>query len=202
MRFVSLLPLLCLAACGGTTLPDVADGAAPSPPAAPTPTPAPAPVAPAPATTAPTPAAPAPVAQPLPPAAPAPAPVATPDLSFASLLNNVRITNGAAAVRYDARLDQAAQAYAAEMLAQGRFDHRGADGSTPGTRARDAGYDWTYISENIARGQQSETEVLTAWQGSSGHRRNNLDPRAEDFGLGVVGTGNQKHWVLMLGRAR
>lgn len=129
------------------------------------------------------------------PAANAPAP----DASFASLLNGVRGAAGSGDVMFDARLDRAAQGHADELVATGRFSHTGADGSTVGTRTRAEGYRASAVAENIARGQQTEQQALTAWQNSSGHRANNLNPRYEDFGFGVAGTGSRLTWVLVLG---
>ena len=118
--------------------------------------------------------------------------------NFASLLNNARAGNGAGAVSFDARLGRAAQAHANDMLANNYFSHTGLNNSSPGDRIAAQGYDWSTYGENIARGQQTEADVFRAWQNSSGHRRNNLNPNFEDFGLAKAGTGSNKYWVLVL----
>ena len=57
----------------------------------------------------------------------------------------------------NARLDQAAQRHAEDMLARGYFAHESPEGKTVRERARDAGYDWRAIGENIAEGQLTST---------------------------------------------
>jgi uncharacterized protein YkwD len=126
-------------------------------------------------------------------------PATVENTSFASLMNGVRMTAGAGDIAFDTRLGAAAQDYADEMLADGRFDHEGPDGSTVGSRATDAGYNWTTIAENIAMGQETQADAFTSWQNSAGHRANNLNPAMEDFGLGVAGSGSERRWVLVLG---
>jgi uncharacterized protein YkwD len=136
------------------------------------------------------------VSQPPPRAAP-PAPE---NNSFATLLNNVRVANSATPVTYDARLGRAAQGHAVDLVTNNSFSHTGTNGSTIGDRARAQGYNYTLIGENIARGQQNVQSVMTDWTNSTtGHHENNIDPRFEDFGLGVTGTGGNRTWVLVLG---
>ena len=132
----------------------------------------------------------------------APAPVAPDTIennSFAGLLNNVRFANSASPVTFDARLGEAAQTHASDMLAQNYFSHTGLNGSTAGERITAAGYTWRTYGENIAQGQTSQAQVLTAWTNSSGHHANNINPNFEDFGLGKAGTGSNTRWVLVLG---
>lgn len=50
----------------------------------------------------------------------------------------------------NAQLEAAAIGHSQWMLAQNTFSHTGANGSTPGTRATAAGYQWTTVGENIA----------------------------------------------------
>jgi uncharacterized protein YkwD len=117
--------------------------------------------------------------------------------SFTGLLNGARTGTGANAVSYDARLGQAAQGHANDMLANGYFAHAGLNGSSAGDRIRATGYNPRTWGENIARGPQSEAAVFEAWQNSSGHRANNLNPNFEDFALARAGSGSQSHWVLV-----
>ncbi len=129
-------------------------------------------------------------------------PSAPTNQSFAGLLNNARAGSGAGAVSYDARLGAAAQGHANDMLANNYFSHTGRNGSSAGDRIRAQGYNWRTYGENIARGQQTEADVFQAWQNSSGHRRNNLNPNFEEFGLAKAGSGSNKYWVLVLATER
>ena len=117
---------------------------------------------------------------------------------FGSLLNNARSVSGAGGVTHDARLANAAQAHAEDMLRNNYFSHEGLNGSTLGARVRAAGYTPGHVGENIAQGQQTEAEVFESWMNSSGHRKNNLNPKFNHFGLGTAGSGSQKRWVLVL----
>lgn len=118
--------------------------------------------------------------------------------SFATLLNDVRLSNGAGSVSFDARLANAAQGHADDMRANNYFSHTGLNGSSPGDRITAAGYNWRTYGENIAQGQQSEQEVMTGWTNSPGHHANNINPNFEDFALAKAGSGSNTYWVLVL----
>lgn len=118
--------------------------------------------------------------------------------SFAAILNDERGELSLVPVVYDARLSEAAQSHAEDMVENDYLSHTGLDGSTPADRALEVGYDYAFIAENIAQGYYTEEDVLEAWMNSPGHADNILDDRAEDFGLGV----EDDTWVLMLGAER
>lgn len=124
--------------------------------------------------------------------------VVSPDRSFADNLNGVRSNVGAGALTFDERLQRAAQSHADDMLEHDYFSHTGRDGSGVGDRVTAQGYKWRLVGENIAKGQQSETEALISWQNSDGHRRNNENPNFEDFALAKAGSGSDTYWVLVL----
>lgn len=132
----------------------------------------------------------------------APAPQLPADSSFAGMLNGVRADNGAAPLSYDARLGRAAQAHANDMLAMRRMTHRGSDGSDAGQRIRREGYDARTWGENVARGYQTEAEVLNGWVNSPDHQANNINPDFEDFALAKAGSGSSLYWVLVFAAER
>lgn len=121
------------------------------------------------------------------------------DASFAMLINSVRAASNAAPVTYNAQLNSAAQSHSDDMLAQNYFSHDGKDGSTIGSRATAAGYNWTSIGENIAQGQANENLAMNGWVSSPCHQRNNVDPDFKEFGLGRAGSGANTRWTLVLG---
>lgn len=121
------------------------------------------------------------------------------DASFAELINGVRASNGAGSVSYNAKLDQAAQGHADDMLANDYFSHTSIDGRTLSDRVNASGYKWKKVGENIGQGQTSEQEVLDGWVASPHHQANNIDPDFEEFGLGRAGTGLDTRWVLVFG---
>jgi len=132
-------------------------------------------------------------------ASPAPADVGIADLGAeaADWLNTARSRNGAPPVTVSPRLTRAAAAHAADMAGAGFFAHDGSDGGTVGDRVRRQGYGFCFVSENIARGQTSLSQVLHSWQESRPHLRNMLSRKATGFGL-VRGPGNI--WVMVLAR--
>jgi len=146
----------------------------------------------------------------------APAPIAAPsgdmpdivadsggeDVNFASLLNNLRISRGTTPVAFDARLNEAAQLHAQDMVDRGYFAHDTPEGLNPGDRIIAAGYNPRRWGENIAQGQQSEQAALTGWINSPPHNELLGADGFEDFALGVAGTGSKLSWVLVMATER
>ena len=57
----------------------------------------------------------------------------------------------------------------------------------------DKSYDW--YGENIALGQESAAEVMTAWTNSAGHYANMIDTEYNQVGIGCFKQGNMITWV-------
>ena len=55
------------------------------------------------------------------------------------------------------------------------------------------------IAENIAMGQTTAQEVMTAWLNSSGHKANILDPDATSIGIGCVKHNGYYYWTQCFG---
>lgn len=123
----------------------------------------------------------------------------TNDASFGTLINSVRTAAGTTPLTYNANLDAAAQAHSNDMVANNYFSHTGQNGSTIGSRARAAGYNWTAIGENIAQGQSNENLAINGWISSPGHQANNVNPAFKEFGLGRAGSGSNTTWTLLFG---
>ena len=118
------------------------------------------------------------------------------------LTNVERASAGCADLRTDTTLAGAARAHSADMANTGKFSHDGADGSDPGARMRQAGYDpgagW---AENIARGQASAASVMAAWMASPGHRANILNCDFKAIGVGAARSARgQLFWTQDFGR--
>jgi uncharacterized protein YkwD len=121
-------------------------------------------------------------------------------------VNAERKRAGAPPLRQNARLDQAAQRHAQDMLARHYFAHESPEGETVRERARAAGYDWRAIGENIAEGQLTVDEVMDTWMHSPAHRHNILDPDFREMGAGLAlgrsGGEWQVEWVQAFGARR
>jgi uncharacterized YkwD family protein len=172
---------------------------APAPqPAAPAPTaPAPEQAAPAPTAPAPKPAAPAPAAPAPKPAAPAPA---TGDVSayvqqVIDLTNAQRSKNGLPALKHDTQLSGVAQKKSVDMAQNNYFSHTSPTYGSPFDMMRDMGVSYKSAGENIAQGQRTPQEVVTAWMNSEGHRKNILSANFTHIGVGYEKSGN--HWTQM-----
>lgn len=118
------------------------------------------------------------------------------------LVNAERTARGLRPLAADQRLTSVARAYADEMRSGDFFDHTAPDGSTPGSRVSDAGYRWSTVGENIAMGQRTPREVMTAWMRSPDHCENVLAPGFTELGVGVVGARRDAVWVQNLARPR
>jgi uncharacterized protein YkwD len=107
-------------------------------------------------------------------------------------------------LRWNAALEQAAVGHSEWMQANDTFSHTGADGSTVGTRATAAGYEWKMVGENIAAGQRDVPSVIAAWLESEGHCMNIMHPDFVDVALAMKpGTSSNTYrtwWTLDFGR--
>jgi uncharacterized protein YkwD len=103
-----------------------------------------------------------------------------------ALVNANRRRGGCRPLSLDRRLTAAADEHASEMAHRRYFAHESPDGAGAGDRVRDAGYRWSRYGENIARGPDSASEVVNGWMHSPGHRRNIMDCRLRQMGLGLA----------------
>lgn len=118
------------------------------------------------------------------------------------LVNQERTAAGVAPLSLDTCLSIAADNHAEDMALNNYFSHTGLDGSSPGDRARRAGYTGGGVGENIAAGQVTPRGVLNAWMASSGHRRNILNSGYRVIGLGYSNKSTQlarTRWVQVFG---
>jgi uncharacterized YkwD family protein len=161
----------------------------PAPVTKPAPTPAKPVVTPAPTT------APAkPVATPAPTAPPATATVGqagTYTQQIVALVNKERATAGLAPVSGLDSLNKVAAAKATDMRANNYFSHTSPTYGSPFDMMASFGVTYRAAGENIAMGQRSPEEVMTAWMNSPGHRANILN---KDFNYIGVGFDNN-YWV-------
>ncbi len=112
-------------------------------------------------------------------------------------LNAERRARGLKSVSYNPQLSTVARTHAAWLEgANVGLQHTNAQGASPMTRTRAAGYKACRSAENLARGQDSAEQVMRDWMASDGHRANNLLPDVKEYGFALHPTRN--HWVLLL----
>lgn len=115
---------------------------------------------------------------------------------FTAEINALRRSSGVGPLAPNARLQQAAQAHADDMVRRGYFSHRAPNGSRANARMAQAGYSACGWAENIGEGLGSPSGAFAAWRGSSGHLRNMVGANYTEYGLGNAGG----KWVLVLAR--
>lgn len=98
-------------------------------------------------------------------------------------INQYRAQNGVAAVTISATLTAAALKHSQEQAATCTMDHTSPDGTDFSQRITNQGYRWATVSENVAGGQTSVAEVMTAWYNSPPHKKNMLDPTVTQVGF-------------------
>ncbi|EAQ26057.1 CAP domain-containing protein [Roseovarius sp. 217] len=99
--------------------------------------------------------------------------------------------------RMSSQLTEVAQAHACDNASHNRLSHIATGGSSLGARVITKGYDFRFITENVALGYSTHEQVLKAWLQSSSHRKNILDGRTNELGVAVaLGRDGRMHWVM------
>jgi len=102
------------------------------------------------------------------------------------LTNQERAKVGLSQLHFDPILANAALQKGADMLAHNYWAHISPTGVEPWTFFKNAGYNYKYAGENLARDFSSPESAVAAWMASPSHRENMLSPRYEDIGVAVV----------------
>jgi uncharacterized protein YkwD len=101
--------------------------------------------------------------------------------------NKERTKYSVTALTESKQLDLSAQAKADDILARHYFAHVAPDGKTVSDLVTKQEYVYIKIGENLALGNfTSDTDVVTAWMNSPGHRANILDTAFSNIGVGVA----------------
>lgn len=124
---------------------------------------------------------------------------------LALLLGRARVDAGLLPLARSPALDRAALAHAQDMAAQGYMEHDAPDGSTPGSRAMQQGYDtgagasWMVLEAISAISDEPEG-ALGWWLGDGLHRRLVLRSGWRELGVGYATGGPYgRFWVALLG---
>lgn len=119
-----------------------------------------------------------------------------------TLVNKERASAGCSPLTSNAKLTEAADDYSDVMARSGVMSHTGPDGSTMAGRVDAAGYAWSTLGENIARGQSDAAAVMDAWMNSPGHRANILNCSFKEIGVGVHFGDGGPWWTQNFGAGR
>ncbi|MEA5516937.1 CAP domain-containing protein [Nodularia sp. UHCC 0506] len=111
--------------------------------------------------------------------------------------------NAAGSLSANGSLNSAAQVHSSDMARNRKMSHTGSNGSSMGQRAKQAGYEWRAIAENVAAGQTSPSAVVQAWLKSPGHCANIMNSNYQDSGVSAVrGSDGVLYWTMLYGRQR
>ncbi|MGC5011002.1 CAP domain-containing protein [Streptosporangium sp. DT93] len=112
------------------------------------------------------------------------------------LTNAERQKGGCAPLVSDPQLRSAAQGHSDDMAAKNYFSHTSQDGRDMTDRINASGFSpkraW---AENIAMGQRTPADVVTAWMNSSGHRANIMNCGYTHLGVGVANSPRGIYWT-------
>lgn len=72
---------------------------------------------------------------------------------------------------------------AKDMYNRNYFDHTSPTFGSPFDMMKSYNIPFRYAGENIAKGQRTPQEVMTAWMNSAGHRQNILSPNFTKIGV-------------------
>ena len=109
------------------------------------------------------------------------------------LINRERTRRGLRALRVNKRLSRAAVSHTRDMIQRRYFAHESRSGVNVVDRLLSTGYlggvrNWL-VGENLAWGSGARStprEALVGWMNSPSHRRNMLNRRFREIGIGVV----------------
>lgn len=115
------------------------------------------------------------------------------DVDEAQLRSDFKMYSPVPPLSFDARLMASARGHSEDMAANGFQEHTGSDGKTFDQRIDDAGYDWSFASENVFAYAESvsycHAAFLIDWGNSEPGHRNailDVDGKKRDVGISVV----------------
>ncbi|MFC0333023.1 CAP domain-containing protein [Paenibacillus sepulcri] len=100
-----------------------------------------------------------------------------------TLVNQERSKAGLSSLQSDALLTKVATAKAKDMYDNNYFDHNSPTYGSPFDMMKQFGVSYNYAGENIAKGQRTPQEVMTAWMNSAGHKANILGANYKKIGV-------------------
>lgn len=117
------------------------------------------------------------------------------------LTNRKRRAHGCGALRASTTLRKSARGHTVTMVSHNLMSHQLPGEPRFSVRITRAGYtNWRVVAENVARGFSGPTAVVNAWMASPSHRRNILNCRLRDLGVGVILANGQLWWTQNFGR--
>ncbi|MEN6616630.1 MAG: CAP domain-containing protein [Syntrophorhabdus sp.] len=102
------------------------------------------------------------------------------------LTNKIRKENNAPLLKENPMLNETAEIRVEDMFKKQYFGHMTPAGEDPADIAKENGYFFRKIGENLAEGQfPTNQEVINGWMQSPGHRKNLLSKDYTEMGIAV-----------------
>jgi uncharacterized protein YkwD len=117
-----------------------------------------------------------------------------------TLVNNERAAAALNPVVAEAPIAKMAFDYSVDMQMRGFFDHVNLECEGLDVRLARAGIPYVLAAENIAQGQVSAADVMQAWMNSPAHRANILNGQLTKIGVGAVQAGGTTTWTQVFTR--
>ncbi len=111
------------------------------------------------------------------------------------LVNVERANYGLAPLTMHAKASEVAKIKAVDMYENRYFDHTSPTYGTPFEMLKSFGISYKAAAENIAQGFTSPAAVVRGWMNSDGHRKNILNSKYTQIGIGYESKGN--NWVQL-----
>ncbi|MBQ7646710.1 MAG: SafA/ExsA family spore coat assembly protein [Clostridia bacterium] len=111
------------------------------------------------------------------------------------LVNVERAKYGLAPLTENWELSRVARYKSQDMADRHYFSHTSPTYGSPFEMMKAFGIKYRTAGENIAYGQRTPAEVVTAWMNSPGHRANILNSSFKQIGVGYVASG--RYWTQM-----
>ena len=100
------------------------------------------------------------------------------DQEVIDLINQERAKVGANPITKNEMIDDSSDRHALDMATNNNLSETGSDGSTVASRAKDANLNFPSVTETIAAGPMTPTEVVAQWIDNPTDRNKLLDPGA------------------------
>ena len=111
------------------------------------------------------------------------------------LVNQHRSRNGLSPLSINWELSRVARIKSQDMADNRYFSHNSPTYGTPFQMMKSFGIKYNTAGENIAYGQATPEEVVSAWMNSTGHRQNILNNQYTQIGIGYFSKGN--YWTQL-----
>ena len=112
--------------------------------------------------------------------------VKTAEAKVITLVNAERAKAGLAPLKANWQLSRIARYKSQDMIDKGYFSHTSPTYGSPFTMIQSFGLNFSSAGENIAMGQPTPEQVMTAWMNSPGHKSNILSPSYTEIGVGLA----------------